>query len=122
MLLEEDYASPEVCARVRNSFSRLAAFIDTFQPDQIIQFSPDHYHGFHYDNMPCFCVGVAAKSYGDWGTSKGQLRVDEDFAYAVLQAARSAQIDSGPSAISGRRAGATFDVHCDSRPPAVAQK
>ena len=68
LLLDEDYATAEICGSVRNSFSRLAEFVNDFKPDQIIQFSPDHFHGFHYDNMPSFCVGAAAKSYGDWKT------------------------------------------------------
>jgi len=93
MLLEEDYATPDICAQVRASFDRMAAFIEEFQPDRIVQFSPDHYHGFHYDNMPSFCIGTAATSYGDWGTKKGELRVDEDFALELLDAARAAQID-----------------------------
>jgi len=97
MLLEEEYASAKICGDVRQSFDRLAGFIEDFAPEQIIQFSPDHYHGFHYDNMPSFCVGAAAKSYGDWSTSQGTLNVDEDFALAVLDAAREADIDAAVS-------------------------
>src|SRR5450631_317234 len=93
MLLDEDYATAEICVSVRKSFDRLAAFVDDFEPEQIIQFSPDHFHGFHYDNMPSFCVGVAAKSYGDWNTTRGPLMVDENYALAVLNAARAADID-----------------------------
>lgn len=93
MLLEEDYATPEICAQVRSSFKALTDFVEEFQPDQIVQFSPDHYHGFHYDNMPSFCIGTAAKSYGDWGTNKGELRVDEDFALDLLDGARKEDID-----------------------------
>ncbi|RXR28538.1 TrbI/VirB10 family protein [Sphingobium fluviale] len=60
----------------------MAKEISDFDPDLIIQFSPDHFHGFHYDNMPSFCVGAAAESYGDYGTAKGPLNVDEDLALA----------------------------------------
>ena len=93
LLLDEDYATAEICGSVRNSFSRLAEFVNDFKPDQIIQFSPDHFHGFHYDNMPSFCVGAAAKSYGDCKTSSGPLQVDEAYALAVHHAARAADID-----------------------------
>jgi 2,3-dihydroxyphenylpropionate 1,2-dioxygenase len=75
----------------------MADFIDSFAPDQIIQFSPDHFHGFHYDNMPSFCLGAAARSYGDWGTTPGELDVDADFALEVLGAARAAGIDLSAS-------------------------
>ncbi len=97
MLLEEKYSSPEICAAVRRSFDELAEFIKKFEPEQIIQFSPDHFHGFLYDNMPSFCIGAAAKSYGDWKTGVGPLRVDEEYALAVLDAVRAADIDASVS-------------------------
>jgi 2,3-dihydroxyphenylpropionate 1,2-dioxygenase len=93
MLMDDTLASTQVCDQVRQSFQVMADFIDDFAPDQIIQFSPDHFHGFHYDNMPSFCLGAAARSYGDWGTATGALRVDEDFALAMLDAVRAADID-----------------------------
>lgn len=97
MLLEEDFSSPQVCRAVQASFDRMANFIRDFAPDVIIQFSPDHFHGFHYDNMPSFCIGTAAKSYGDWKTASGPLRVDEDFAIEILEAIRAADIDASVS-------------------------
>jgi 2,3-dihydroxyphenylpropionate 1,2-dioxygenase len=93
LLLEEEYASASVCSAVRASFARMASFIEDFAPEVIIQFSPDHFHGFHYDNMPSFCVGTAARSYGDWGTSMGSLQVDEALALGILNAVRCADID-----------------------------
>lgn len=97
MLLEGAYSDAATCAQVRNSYDRMANFIRDFAPDQIIQFSPDHYHGFHYDNMPSFCVGAAARSYGDWKTATGALPVDEDFALDLLDAVRAADIDAAVS-------------------------
>jgi len=97
MLMEERFASANVCAQVRDSFDRMARFVRDFAPDQIVQFSPDHFHGFHYDLMPSFCVGAAATSYGDWGTEKGSLNVDEDFALALLDAVRDADVDAAVS-------------------------
>ena len=97
MLLDPELAGPEVCAAVKQSFATMADFIDRFEPDLIVQFSPDHFHGFHYGNMPSFCIGAAARSFGDWGTAKGLLRVDEPFALALLDAVRSADIDAAVS-------------------------
>jgi len=97
MLLEEEYADAAICRQVRRSFEDLRDFIEDFRPDQILQFSPDHFHGFHYDNMPSFCIGAAASSYGDWGTSKGPLSVDADFALEVVEAVRAAEIDAAVS-------------------------
>ena len=97
LLMDERYASAAVCAEVKRKFMVLADFIREFAPDDIVQFSPDHYHGFHYDVMPSFCVGAAATSYGDYGTKKGPLKVDEDFALALLEAARENDIDAALS-------------------------
>jgi len=97
LLLDEELAERDVCERVRGSFAKMKEFICSFQPEQIIQFSPDHFHGFHYDNMPSFCVGAAATSYGDFGTALGSLNVDEDFAVALLEALRAEDIDASLS-------------------------
>lgn len=97
MLLEEAYSDAATCAKVSDSYDQLARFVRDFAPEQVIQFSPDHYHGFHYDNMPSFCIGAAARSYGDWNTATGALRVDEDFALDMLDAVRAANIDAAVS-------------------------
>jgi 2,3-dihydroxyphenylpropionate 1,2-dioxygenase len=47
--------------------------------------------------MPSFCIGAAARSYGDWKTGAGPLKVDQDFALAVLAAVRDADIDAAVS-------------------------
>jgi 2,3-dihydroxyphenylpropionate 1,2-dioxygenase len=97
LLMQDSLTEPGVSDEVRGGFSKLAAFVRDFAPEQIIQFSPDHYHGFHYDVMPSFCVGAGASSYGDWGTAKGPLQVDETFALALLDAVRDADIDAAVS-------------------------
>ena len=97
LLLDEELADAAVCEQVRGSFERMREFVCAFQPEQIIQFSRDHFHGFHYDNMPSFCVGAAATSYGDYGTATGDFNVDEDFAVALLEAMRAEDIDASLS-------------------------
>ncbi len=97
LLMRDQLAEPGTSDAVRASFAQLAAFVDDFAPDQIIQFSPDHFHGFHYDVMPSFCVGAGARSYGDWGTAQGPLNVDEGYALALLDAVRDADIDAAVS-------------------------
>jgi 2,3-dihydroxyphenylpropionate 1,2-dioxygenase len=97
LMFEEELADAATCRAVRESFDRMAAFVKEFSPELIIQFSPDHFHGFHYDNMPSFCVGAGAKSYGDYRTKPGQLKVDEGFALQVLEAIREADIDASVS-------------------------
>lgn len=97
LLMREELVAAGVIDRVKSSFEQLAGFIRDFAPDRIIQFSPDHFHGFHYDLMPSFCIGAAATSYGDWGTKPGPLNVDESFALALLDSVRDADIDAAVS-------------------------
>lgn len=97
LLMREELVEPGVMDAVREAFDMLGAFVRDFDADQIIQFSPDHFHGFHYDLMPSFCVAASARSYGDWGTATGDLNVDEDFALALLDAVRDADIDAAVS-------------------------
>ena len=97
LLMEADYVVDGVIEQVTAGFVTLADFVADFAPERIVQFSPDHFHGFHYDMMPSFCVGTAARSYGDWGTATGALDVDEDFALALLDAVRDADIDAAVS-------------------------
>lgn len=97
LLMREELAEFGVTEKVKASFETLARFVLDFEPEQIIQFAPDHYHGFHYDAMPSFCVGAGARSCGDWGTGTGALKVDEDHAVALLEAVRDADIDASLS-------------------------
>ena len=97
LLMREELVEPGVCDSVKAAFTDLAEFVRDFAPEQIIQFSPDHFHGFHYDVMPSFCVGVAARSYGDWGTKAGPLEVDETYALNLLDAVRDADLDAAVS-------------------------
>lgn len=97
LLMQTRYADSETCARVNAAFDEMKRFVEAFAPDRIVQFSPDHYHGFHYDMMPSFCIGTAAMSYGDWGTAMGPLNVDEAFALGMLDAVRAANVDAALS-------------------------
>lgn len=96
-MLNRELADDETCRAVADSFASMRAFIEDFAPDHIIQFSPDHFHGFTYRLMPSFCIGGAAKSYGDWSTGAHALPVDEDLALAALAAVRAAEIDAAVS-------------------------
>ncbi len=97
LLMDEALAGPEVTAAVKGAFATAAAFVRDFGPERIVQFSPDHFHGFHYGLMPSFCVATAAHSFGDYGTATGRLNVDEDFALDLLDAVREADIDAAVS-------------------------
>ncbi len=70
---------------IADSFQNLAAIIQDFAPDLVIEFGPDHFNGFFYDLMPAFCVGAAAESIGDWNTKTGPLTVPERTAVKLSQ-------------------------------------
>ncbi len=84
---------PGVGPGYQAALDQVARQIVEFEPELLIEFAPDHYNGFFYDMMPNFCIGVAASSVGDWGTSGGPLNVPKDIALDIAGAARAAEID-----------------------------
>jgi 2,3-dihydroxyphenylpropionate 1,2-dioxygenase len=93
MLMDESLTDRATVAVAKANYAGLASFINEFAPQTIVQFSPDHFHGFHYDMMPSFCIGAAATSCGDWGTPAAAMDVDESFALRILDATRAADFD-----------------------------
>ena len=59
---------------------RLAAEIAELNIDTVVVIHPDHYNGFFYNFMPAFCIGIQARSIGDYGTVEGELPVDSEMA------------------------------------------
>ena len=78
---------------VTAALRRLGERIEAFDPQLVIQFSPDHYNGFFYDLMPPFCLGVQASAVGDWQTHSGPLQVPQDIALGAHAAAANAGVD-----------------------------
>ena len=42
-------------------------FVEDYDPELVVIFSPDHYNGFFYKSMPPFCIGTSANGVGDYG-------------------------------------------------------
>src|SRR5271156_1691350 len=40
-------------------------FVESFGPELVVIFAPDHYNGFFYKLMPPFCIGIDAQGVGD---------------------------------------------------------
>ena len=76
---------PDQLARVQAGFDTLSRRFQEFDPEIIIQFSPDHFQGFFYNLMPDFCVGLAARSAEDWDIAPGELDVPIDTAKALVR-------------------------------------
>ena len=68
---------------VAAGFRALREVIREFEPELILQFSPDHFNGFAYNLMPAFCVGSEAMSVGDFDTAPERLDVPSDAACAL---------------------------------------
>ena len=66
---------PEVVAELDSNLETFKKIIADFKPDYIISFAPDHFNGFFYDRMPPFCLGFAAHSVGDYGSTEADMDV-----------------------------------------------
>jgi 2,3-dihydroxyphenylpropionate 1,2-dioxygenase len=92
-LLELSQPTPELAADVESAFRAARTFITDYDPELVVMFGPDHYNGFFYELMPQFCVGLAATSVGDFGSTPGPLDVPRDIAESLAQAALDAGVD-----------------------------
>jgi 2,3-dihydroxyphenylpropionate 1,2-dioxygenase len=84
---------------VENAIADARRFVEDYDPELVVTFSPDHYNGFFYKVMPPFCIGMSANGVGDYGTHTGPLDVPErlaaDCAKAVLRAGVDVAVSAG---------------------------
>ncbi len=73
-------------------------FVEDYDPELVVIFSPDHYNGFFYKVMPPFCIGTSANGVGDYGTYAGPLDVPERLAADCAKAVLDAGVDVAVSA------------------------
>ena len=92
-LLELSQPPAELAADVETAFAAARKFIAEYDPELVVVFGPDHYNGFFYELMPQFCIGLAATSIGDFGSTPGPLDVPRDIAEGLAQAALDAGVD-----------------------------
>ena len=78
-------------------YAQCAADIARFKPDCVVIFGSDHFAGFFLNNMPAYCLGLAAAAVGDVGGFAGTLEVPGDRARELLQHLRSAGFDPSVS-------------------------
>src|ERR1700712_5748667 len=90
--------SPELLDDIHAELTRARAFVQAFDPELVVMFSPDHYNGFFYRLMPPFCIGTAATGVGDYGTEAGPLNVPADIATACAESLWDNGIDIAVSA------------------------
>src|SRR6478609_7964940 len=92
-LLELSQPPAELTEDVETAFAAARKFIVEYDPELVVVFGPDHYNGFFYELMPQFCIGLAATSIGDFGSTAGPLDVPRDIAQGLAQAALDSGID-----------------------------
>ena len=54
-------AEPEISALA----DRFRRAVEVFEPEQVIFFGNNHFAGFHYANMPAFCIGTECSTVAD---------------------------------------------------------
>jgi 2,3-dihydroxyphenylpropionate 1,2-dioxygenase len=90
--------SQDLLDDIDTALAQAREFVETFNPELVVIFAPDHYNGFFYKLMPPFCIGTEAQGVGDYGTHKGPLDVPEATAVACAKAVLSAGVDIAISA------------------------
>ncbi len=83
---------------VEGAIADARRFVEDFDPELVVAFSPDHYNGFFYKVMPPFCIGMSANGVGDYGTHEGPLDVPEKLAADCARAVLCAGVDAAVSA------------------------
>ena len=90
--------SQDLLDDVDGAIAQAREFVQEFDPELVVIFSPDHYNGFFYKVMPPFCIGLHASGVGDYGTHPGPLDVPEDIAADCAEAVLGAGVDVAVSA------------------------
>jgi 2,3-dihydroxyphenylpropionate 1,2-dioxygenase len=90
--------SQDLLDDIDTALAQAREFVETFNPELVVIFAPDHYNGFFYKLMPPFCIGTDAQGVGDYGTHKGPLDVPEATAVACAKAVLSGGVDIAISA------------------------
>ena len=83
---------------IEGAIAQAREFVDDYDPELVVIFSPDHYNGFFYKVMPSFCIGLRANGVGDYGTHAGPLDVPENLAAECANAVLGADVDVAISA------------------------
>src|ERR1700756_1920822 len=90
--------SQDLLDDVGAAIAQAREFVEDYDPELVVTFSPDHYNGFFHKVMPPFCIGMRANGVGDYGTHAGPLDVPEDLAADCATAILGAGVDIAVSA------------------------
>jgi 2,3-dihydroxyphenylpropionate 1,2-dioxygenase len=90
--------SQDLLDDIEGGIAEARQFVEDYDPELVVIFSPDHYNGFFYRAMPPFCIGLNANGVGDYGTHTGPLNVPEQLATDCAKAVLDADVDIAVSA------------------------
>lgn len=85
--------APEIRLAAEAAVRRLNREMQTFAPQLLIIFGPDHFGGFFYDLMPPFCIGVSASSIGDYSIPPLTLNVPKKLSEQLAVSIQNGGID-----------------------------
>jgi len=83
---------------IEGAIAHARRFVEDYDPELVVIFSPDHYNGFFYKVMPPFCIGLRANGIGDYGTHAGALNVPQTLAADCATAVLGSGVDVAVSA------------------------
>ena len=72
---------------------RFRAEVEKLDPEQIVFFGNNHFAGFHYSNMPPYCIGTRCEAVDDLGGTPGTIPVPEADAIALVDYLRNEGFD-----------------------------
>lgn len=93
----EDLLTPDDLAAVNDAIGQARASATSPAPDLVVKFGNDHNSGFSLRLMPPFLIGLRARTLGDFGTSRADLRIDEALGRALVRYLHHAGIDVASS-------------------------
>ncbi len=82
-----------VVAEVNAALAKSRAEVESFDPELIVIFAPDHYNGLFYDLMPPFVIATEAESVADYQTLPGPVSVHYDLALDLTRHVLEADVD-----------------------------
>jgi len=82
---------------IQAGFQSSRKFVEDYDPELVFIFGCDHFNGFFLNNMPAFCIGLAANAAADIGGFTGKVDVPQDIAVAAVEHLRSNGLDPAVS-------------------------
>ena len=93
MTTDVEESEANVHAEFFRELDTCAAALQSFNPDLVVVFGPDHFNGFFYELMPAFCIGTAAEGTKDWRLASGPLQVPRELAMSCIRYLQSRDFD-----------------------------